>query len=419
MSNFLRVTKDEAYAVPVLALIMAFAFALRLFVVYQTQSYLIESDLMFGYEMGEIAASLANGEGFRHEGVLSVWMPPVYPFILSLFFRVLGIFSQLSAVGVIVFQVLLSVCSAGLVYRIGRKITTYPRALFGGALWSIYPLSLIQDTQFIWSASLELFVVCLLLLTLLNWAESLDHPFGGIFFGLTSGFAALVNPYLVATLPIAILYTLFQTPNQRWVNSIFPFLIIFSAMTAPWVIRHYLIFDRFVPIEGRFGINLWLGNEPGVSQQSASKNKWDRLEDHYSSEIIDDLWSLTEADRNIYLRNEALYFIQMDPVAFVLNSFRRLGLFWTNSIRSMTVVSVGMFLFSIIGISHNFKGSFHTRLLTVFCLFFPIVYLVTVANLYRFRYPIEGVLIVFAGIGILDVYNKGLKLFQSQEPLTN
>jgi hypothetical protein len=62
----------------------------------------------FGYELGQIAASLAMGDGFGwpenvlyadlyHPGQPTAWMPPISPFLIAAAFKSFGTFNKEAA----------------------------------------------------------------------------------------------------------------------------------------------------------------------------------------------------------------------------------------------------------------------------------------------------------------------------------
>src|SRR3954463_14524154 len=55
----------------------------------------------YGWEMGRIAQSLAEGNGFANPFQLptgpTAWEPPVYPFLMAGVFKLFGVYTKLSA----------------------------------------------------------------------------------------------------------------------------------------------------------------------------------------------------------------------------------------------------------------------------------------------------------------------------------
>jgi hypothetical protein len=64
--------------------------------------------LLFGFEIGRIARSLAAGHGYGNPMLMetgpTVWMTPVYPYLLAGVFRIFGIYSRNSALVIFSFN---------------------------------------------------------------------------------------------------------------------------------------------------------------------------------------------------------------------------------------------------------------------------------------------------------------------------
>src|SRR5439155_5543357 len=111
--------------------IVVLALGTRLAVAMLTKSWVFPSDsnfFSFGYEMGQIAASLAQGNGFSWpDGSVwppgpTAWMPPVYPFIMAGMFKIFGIFSIQAAITLELFLTIMSVLTCIFAYFLGRRL---------------------------------------------------------------------------------------------------------------------------------------------------------------------------------------------------------------------------------------------------------------------------------------------------------
>ena len=84
-----------------------------------------DNNFGFGWEIGRIAYSLANGMGFSspfggNTGP-SAWTAPVYPWIVSLAFRVFGSYSRASAFALLSFNSLFGALTCWTIYRTARR----------------------------------------------------------------------------------------------------------------------------------------------------------------------------------------------------------------------------------------------------------------------------------------------------------
>src|ERR1700692_258395 len=81
--------------------IVLIAFVLRLAVITIGHTYRItprRDHFQFGWEMGRIARSIAQGQGFSSPTDLpsgpSAWTAPVYPYILGGVFKIFGVYTS-------------------------------------------------------------------------------------------------------------------------------------------------------------------------------------------------------------------------------------------------------------------------------------------------------------------------------------
>src|SRR5688500_14159938 len=107
---------------PLLIGIVVLACAARLIYGALIQSWAFSSQSDFcacGYELGQIAASPALGDGFSwpqanplqdiySPGRPTAWMPPLYPFLIAAAFKIFGVFSEQAAIALELFQTIVS-----------------------------------------------------------------------------------------------------------------------------------------------------------------------------------------------------------------------------------------------------------------------------------------------------------------------
>jgi hypothetical protein len=183
--------------------------------------------------------------------------------------------------------------------------------------------------------------------------------------------------------------------------------VVFFACLAPWIWRNWLVFHKFIPIRGNFGVELYLGNTPGALGMG---------------------WGLsvaTQRELNSYrTMGEAAYVqehgrmafanIRSNPREFVERSIKRLYFFWASTPHPLAKSAFLEYLrefnycfwsiAGLLGLGLALKRRVPAAGLFAWAFFLlPILYYaVTVPP--RFRHPLEPL------IAILTVY-----LFQSAE----
>src|SRR5580765_8343082 len=100
-----------------------------------------DANFSFGWEIGRIAYSLANGHGFSApfggDTGPSAWTAPVYPFIVSLAFRVFGTYTLAASFALLTFNSLCSALTSWVIYRTARRVFNEKVAVWSGWIWAL------------------------------------------------------------------------------------------------------------------------------------------------------------------------------------------------------------------------------------------------------------------------------------------
>ena len=253
-----------------LSWMFAVAFALRFGYILIAHTYKIkglEDNFAFGWEMGRIGRALAAGRGFADPFGLptgpTAWEPPLYPYLIAGVFRIAGVYSNASALILLTINSFFSALTCIPIFLIARKCFSERVGVWSAWMWAVLPFVMFYSTRWIWETSLAA-----LLLTVLFWLtlqlENVQRFMPWIVFGLLWGVAALTNTSLIAFLPAAGLWAWYRRSKLRRKSFAGVVLasIFFAATIAPWLVRNYETFGRFVFIRSNFGAELRLGNGP-------------------------------------------------------------------------------------------------------------------------------------------------------------
>ncbi len=221
----------------------------------------------FGFEMGRIGRSIAEGQGFSspYEGNTgpSAWEPPLYPYLIGGVFKIFGIYSLTSAWVLLAVNSLLAALTTIPIFWIAHRTFGERVALWSSYGWALNPYVWYWSIHWIWDTTFTpLVLACTFLLAL----ELVDWPglSGWILFGALYGVGALANPTMLMFLPVCGLWIW----RQRYRNGLASLAgvilssVTFFAVLAPWLIRNYEVFGHFVFIRDDFGLQFRLGNGP-------------------------------------------------------------------------------------------------------------------------------------------------------------
>ena len=287
-----------------------------------------ERDFSFGFEMGRIGRSLAQGQGFSspfNEATgPTAWEPPLYPFLIAAVFRAFGIYSRASAIILLTLNSFFSALTCIPIFLIAKRCFNERVAVWSSWTWALLPSVIFWCTRWVWETSLAA-----LLMAVIFWLTlSMDEKDGlrpWAQFGLLWGVAALTNTALLAFLPASGLWVWYYRAKagKRSLTEVILASAIFVACIAPWLVRNYEVFGRPVFIRSNFGAELRLGNGPGAD------GTW--MDYLHPTKNIYEMRRYQELGELAYVaerKQEAMAFIREDYARFASLSLKRFIYYW-------------------------------------------------------------------------------------------
>lgn len=306
--------------------------AIRLVVMgflYQEQLDPERDHWRFGYENGRLARSLAEGRGFSsplfEDTGVSAWMTPVYPFLTALVFKVFGIYSTASAFVLLIFQCVVSALTCIPTFLIARKLFGEQVAAWCGWAWALFPYGIYFPAERIWNtwlATLLFAIVFLITLDMERWTRL--WPWAG--YGLLWGFTAFLDPVVMAGWPFLLGWIAYRMvrQKQRWIVPMSVSILALVVFVAPWFVRNYAIFGRFIPFRDTMGMELHMGNNGDTSHwRPYNYGPWHNDEQWKS---FKELGELRYMDRE---KAAGMEFIRTHPKWYAAVSVRRFVYIWT------------------------------------------------------------------------------------------
>jgi 4-amino-4-deoxy-L-arabinose transferase-like glycosyltransferase len=252
----------------------------------------------FLFESGNIAHSLATGQGFaspfRVNTGPTAWMPPVYPLLLAAIFRIFGPYTFNSFLVAALLNIFSTTLACIPVFFAGKRIAGLGVAATAAWLWAIFPNAILIPVESMWDASLSALLVATILWATIALAES-QRVRDWAAYGLLWGITLLTNATLMALLPLLLAWLAYRAhkQNRKWAANFALSLGIAVLCCVPWTIRNYEVFHTFVPLRSGLGLQLWLGNN-------------------------DNTQDIFRAERHpIYDATERVQYVQMGEVAYM------------------------------------------------------------------------------------------------------
>jgi 4-amino-4-deoxy-L-arabinose transferase-like glycosyltransferase len=402
-STFVRIWVRIRASLPWIVII---AFILRIgwIIIGHTYKFKTTDDnFSFGWEMGRIAASLASGHGFSNQfgpqTGPTAWEPPLYPYLIAGVFQVFGIYTKTSAFVLLAFNSACSALTCIPIFLIARRMFSEKVAVGSVWAWVLLPNVMFWCTRAVWETSLSA-----LLLALVVWLsltlEDQDGWLPWFGFGLLWGVIALNGTSLLAFLPAAGLWAWYRRAKlgKRSFPGVVLSSVVFFACIAPWLVRNYQAFGRFIFIRDNFGAELRLGNGNGAD--GTLMLYLDPLHDSYAMQQFQ---AMGELNYIAMRKQQAVTYIKADYARFAVLCFKRFIIFWASPPKVTEPAWLGpakdsLFLASSVLTFWGLGRTLRQRrpgawLLFWLFLLYPAIYYFVYA-IPRYRHPIEPVMTI-------------------------
>ena len=201
--------------------IVLIGFLLRVGFVTAAHSYKpnrLEGTFGYGWEMGRIAQSLAEGHGFaspfQKPTGPTAWEPPAYPFLMAGVYKVFGVYTELSIFVLFVINGFFSALTCVPIFCLALRSFGWKIAKWSAWTWSLFPYGMYWAVKWIWETSITLCLLTTLILWAMRLAEGrrLREWIG---WGALWGLGALLNPSILSLTPFIGLWILVATRARR------------------------------------------------------------------------------------------------------------------------------------------------------------------------------------------------------------
>jgi 4-amino-4-deoxy-L-arabinose transferase-like glycosyltransferase len=307
------------------------AFAIRMVVVCFTYRDLPDADKyyeQFGWEMGWIARALAGGHGFSSPywpwSGPTAMQPPLYPTLLSVVFRIFGIYTLTSGFVILSINSLLSSLTCIPVYFSAKYSLGARAARVAAWVWAFYPFAIYFSAGRVWEYSLTglLFTTCFCIAQRIHRVAS---PLAWVGWGALCGLTALSNPSTLSTLPFLLALALWQLrgPGGRWMRNGALTVLATVAVLTPWTVRNYRVLGILCPVRDNFWLEVYDDNGGDASLDPSFA--------HPSSNPVEMRKWLSMGEPAFLAEKHtlAIEYIKEHPEFVVQKTLRRIFYYWT------------------------------------------------------------------------------------------
>lgn len=393
--------------------IIIFVVVLSIFICISYSFYFHIRPIVDAAAYDKIAVNLVLGNGYREQIALPltndtamVRAGPLYNFFLAGIYFAFG-----HRYGVVwIIQALLHGLTALFIYLICKNIFEHKGEIIGiiaAVLFAFHP-DLIEISAMLMTETLYLFLT-VITISLFVYLYKKPTYLTAAFLGLSFGLAYLTRQTVIFFIPI-FLYFFYRQKLLKYFL-IFVFASIFILI--PWVVRNYIVYQKFIPATVNGGYNLWIGNRLGSDgEQAMPKDVNDYIANNGAiegsekgkSEFYKFVWNHPLEFVKLCFLRTMKYFSLIRPMGFW---FYQQGLGQFIFILSSAVYSAILFMLGLAGIllSLKAKNKFLYYLLA-FTICAPTPIILTVVET-RYRFQIYPFLAIFAGFYLIKFLRKG------------
>lgn len=357
-------------------------------------------------ELGAIVRTLVDTGQFANPYMIptgpTAHLPPIPPMIIALIYYWFGNTWQAGYVFVM-FTFITSSLIYALLPGIADRLGAGRPAGFVGGLMGACMVELERPTH---GEGLAAIMLGLMLMAFLRrWNNGQSSLTAAFLLGLGSGISFHVQPALLPVFLGCLAFEIGWYRAKRKAAIIGVLILGVVLACIPWAWRNYVVFHEFFFIRDNLGLELRMGNSPGVA---ATFEEMDRAGHGYKHPRVD----LVEARKVIelgevkYMRealNESLTWIQDNPLEFFKLTFMRFVHFWFGQLTPSptSALIVALTILAAMGIRRVFPDLTLPQriILSMPLLTYPLIYYL-VPFMPRYRIPMDWILFLLAGIEI-------------------
>lgn len=415
-----------------LPLILAVSVLLRVGVAFTMGNTVVELPGIFDQiSYHKLALRVLDGHGFSFG---ELWWPITpadaptahWSFLYTLYLVfVYFVFGSNPIVARVLQAIIVGILHPYIAYRIGEKVFNKTIGLASASITAIYVYF------FYYGAALmtEPFYITAILFTLyfaLQLAEHTDRKRDielGLALGVSIGITVVLRQVFLLFIPFLFLWMWIVRFKSNRKLPLLPTALSMAVIVSfiiPITLYNYSRFGSFVLLNTNSGYAFFWGNNPiyGTEFIPILPTKT------YQEMIPQEVRHLDEAALDRELLKRGIQFVMDDPMRYIQLSLSRIPpyfMFWYSSESSTLsnisrISSFGIFLpFMLyglfLGIKRNRTGLFlsNAGLLIIFAIVYSGVHILT-WTLIRYRLPVDAVLILFAGLGLVELAQRVIKI---------
>jgi hypothetical protein len=362
-----------------------------------------------------VARSLAAGQGFSNPyGCLTgptTHLAPVYPFLLSIFYRMFAP-GSLREIAIYLFSASITSLAYALLPWLAARLHLDPRAgVAAGFAGALLPLYFWIEVTSEWEAPLAALLIIVTLGLFARLFEQIRLR-SAVATGFVCGATLLTFPTALPLL-VALSAGLLSHWRTRLAAIAGPVLALWGVallMVAPWTIRNYRTFHEFIFVRGNAGLELHVSfsDKAGVAFEDTVARGGFVDHPHASPQACAEFARYGEVAMNRRFQKEAEDWVRAHSRRAAGLVLERIGAFWylvpTEMARSVAAGFVSLVALPGLGLCVK-RGLFAGRVLGIAMVVYPLQYYISKFDI-RYRYPIYPLLLLLGSVAVMEVWRK-------------
>lgn len=366
--------------------LILFGFVIRvLFILFYRHPSYHDEDLW-----ARLAEILLNGGGFpdhtRHPGYIV--------FIASVF----KVFGSGNWLAVEIMQAVLSALEILLVFNLAQLVFgKKPAAWISAVIVAVYPYLIFYNAHIL-SESLYSFMLLLFCALLYKHLENKDSYLLPLGAGAALAGAILIKSTIMLAVPFLLIWLIANKAGYKQIAVLF---LAVGLVIAPWTLRNYRVFHKFIPIAMSGSFMFQAFNSETLKNEIDTRQLKDNIK--WYTDEYNEIAKLPPAEADAQYRARALKFIKENPKTALTFAKMRFTQFWrlypitkSKVERYIGMLSSGILLplawtGMLLSVKY-FKKSFFLIAVIACFNFAHTIFLSTL----RYRLPIDPLIIIFS-----------------------
>jgi MFS family permease len=385
------------------------AFAVRVALIFVLGS----PRLAEGSEVINVAVSLAKtghfSDAYGPGTGPTAHVAPVYPFLLSLIYRVLGT-GLAGEIGKEVFSSALAALSCSLLPALALAFGWDFRVGLWAGIWAaLFPINFYPETKGTFESAftgVSLVLICLYAAEV--WRYGKLSPWFAITGGALAGIAVLASPSVAPVIALLLVMGAWTFRQRMRAFPLYAALLmgVAALVLIPWMLRNELVLGSPIFVRSNLGLELMLSNNDLASpdyQTNFVHGLFGRYHPFANFDAQAEEIRLGEAGFQRERMEQAKSWIVSHPARFAQLTLERVGLFWFPPMARISQ-TIWMGLQALLGIAGFILLWLKTKniarwIIAAVWLGYPFVYYF-VQTYTRYRYPVEWTFVLLGSYAV-------------------